>query len=231
MNADDYGLDEPGSPVYSHGEVMKFLQDQLANYAKSADNSGIISKLQTDNEQLASRVNKLNTLEAENERLRSELTELKRRLDSTDTNVATLNQQVTPMYTRYIENRDGKVDVLRRFFPANVRQRHGSRLLARDLNMKVYRFSSERGIPIPQTEVKELVTNAPFNLQSYKSTDGLTYYRDVEFIPMEEHLKSTRNVSVSVPKINGSVSPRSPLNSPAINAGTVSPPPVVAQYR
>lgn len=118
-----------------------------------------------------------NRLKADNEKLRTELIALRNRVDS-------MNDAVTSIFNHYNTDREGQIEVLKIFFQLHCRTAPGSRITAKDLNDKVYKFSCEKGIPIKKTEVKELVTGAPFNFVQYKSTNGIACYRDLEFIPV-----------------------------------------------
>jgi hypothetical protein len=190
---EEYGLDSPPSPVYSHSQVMQAFQNQIATIAQSSDHSGIISKLQSDNEKMSAQLNDLNSVKNENERLRAELGEVRKQLESTVSSVNTgfsnfngqlisLNTMVTPVCNRYNTDREGQIQVLQQFFTLHYRHKPGAKAPARQFNEKVYVFSVKKGIPIPKTQVKELVTAPPFNLVQYKSTGGIACYRDLEEI-------------------------------------------------
>lgn len=234
---DDYGLDDPSYRVYSHNEVMEALQNKIASIAiqsQPTENSELLSKVAADNKDLREKVNKLGSVETENERLRSRISELENKLESTVSNVNTgfnnfngqlinLNNMVTPIYNHYNNDKEGQIEVLKRFFQLHCRKVLGSRIGAKELNEKVYKYSVSVGIPIKKTEVKELVTSAPFNLEWYKSTAGIASYRDLEFIPVDlNQTKIVKNVPAQLPNVNGSMSPRSPVYN-----GAASPAPVM----
>jgi hypothetical protein len=248
---DDYGLDDPSFRVYSHNEVMEALQNKIAAIAiqsQPTENSELLSRVAADNKELRDKVNKLSSVDAENRNLRSKIAELETKLENTVSNVNTgfstfngqlvsLNNMVTPVYTHYNNSKEGQIEVLKRFFQIHCRSVPGSRISAKELNEKVYKFSTSVGIPINKTEVKELVTSAPFNLHWYKSTSGIASYKDLEFIPIDLGAgKSSKNVTnqPQLPNINsnsnsnsnsnGSMSPRSPVYN-----GAASPAPVMVK--
>lgn len=83
----------------------------------------------------------------------------------------------------YRINREGQIQVIIRFLASHCRNITGKNISSKELNEKIYNYSLITGIPINKTEVKTLVTSEPFNLCYYKNTDGISCYRDLDFIP------------------------------------------------
>lgn len=220
---EEYGLDSP-TPIYTHNQMMEIIQSQIQNAFRSQDHSEVLSKLQSENEQLKSRLDKVRTLESENKQLRAEIA----RLNANITNLSNFQQKAQPALDREEEARQLKLKILDRFIKENYRPVGQGGVRAKEFNDKLFTYSLQRKNPIASVEVKSLM-EALGNKQ-HKGTNGWAYYRFEEVRPVQ--------VEFSQPKVSPSSSPMSSPGSPSgfspapiYNSGVSIPMPGVSSKR
>lgn len=196
---------EEGVAVYTHNQMMEIIQSQIQNAFRSQDHSGVLSKLQSENEQLKSRLDKVRTLESENKQLRAEIARLNANVSSVSTNLSNLQQQVQPTLERQKQVDQLKLKLLDQFIKENYRPVGQGGVRAKEFNDKLFTYSLQRKNPIASVEVKSLM-EALGNKQ-HKGTNGWAYYRFEEVRPVQ--------VEFSQPKVSPSSSPMSSPGSPS----------------